>query len=132
MEHNESVVGKEISSKGLLPATPELRYNEIVDQHLLLEKPQLTELNVRLKKIKDDLVYHDKAVQTDVTVDQITRMEQTPLKQLDKLKRDLFMEDVQQDDSGLPSLSCLLVLFYFLKPVKSYMKHWDEKSKNWP
>lgn len=80
MEHNESVVGKEISSKGLLPATPELHYNEIVDQHLLLEKPQLTELNVRLKKIKDDLVYHDKAVQTDVTVDQITRMEQTPLK----------------------------------------------------
>lgn len=48
LEHNESVVGKEISSKGLLPATPELHYNEIVDQHLLLEKPQLTELNVRL------------------------------------------------------------------------------------
>ena len=36
------------------------------DQHLLLEKPQTAELHVRPKKIKDGLVYHDAAVQTDL------------------------------------------------------------------
>ena len=34
----------------------------------MLENPQLTELNVRLKKIKDCLVYHEEAVQTDLLV----------------------------------------------------------------
>ena len=37
-----------------------------------------------------------------LTAEQITRVELTPFKQLDELKRDLFMEDVQRDDSGLP------------------------------
>ncbi|XP_068712506.1 uncharacterized protein [Montipora foliosa] len=45
------------------------------------------------------------------------------------------MEDVQRDDNsvkfytGLPSLSCLLVLFNFLKPIANGMKYWDGKSK---
>ena len=116
-KHNESVIGEEIGSQDLLLATPELHYNEIGDQHLLLEKPQPAELNVRPKIIKDGLVYHDEAVQTDFTAQQITRMEQATSKQREELKRYLFLEDVQRDDSsvrfytGLPSLSCLLVLF---------------------
>ena len=115
-KHNESVIGEEIGSQDLLLATPELHYNEIGDQHLLLEKPQPAELNVRPKIIKDGLVYHDEAVQTDFTAQQITRMEQATSKQRE-LKRYLFLEDVQRDDSsvrfytGLPSLSCLLMLF---------------------
>ena len=106
------------------------------DQHLLLEKPQpQAELHVRPKKIKDGVVYHDEAVQTDLTVEQITRMEQAPFKQRDELKRDLFMEDVQRDDSsvkfytGLPSLSCLLMFFDFLMPIANCMKYWDGKNK---
>ena len=48
------------------------------------------------------------------------------------------MEDVQRDDSsvkfytGLPSLSCLLMLFDFLKPVVNCMKYWDGKNKTRP
>ena len=116
-------------------ATPELHYDKMGDQLLLLEKPQPAELHVHPKKIKDGLVYRDETVQTDLTADQITRMEQAPFKQRDELKRDLFMEDVQRDDSsvkfytGLPSLSCLLVLFHFLKPVANCMKYWDGKNK---
>ena len=136
-KHNESVIGEEIGSQADLSiATPEFHYNEIGDQHLLLEKPQpQAELHVRPKKIKDGVVYHDEAVQTDLTVEQITRMEQAPFKQRDKLKRDLFMENVQRDDSsvkfytGLPSLSCLLMLFEFLKPIANCMKYWDGKNK---
>ena len=100
-------------------ATPELHYNEIGDQYLLLEKPP-AELNMRPKKIQDGLVYHDGAVQTDLMPEQITRMEQVALKLRDELKRDLFMEDVQRDESsvkfytGLPLLSCLFMLFDFL------------------
>ena len=62
-------------------------------------------------------------------------MEQALSKQGDELKRDLFMGDVQRDDSSvkfytsLPSLSCLLMLFHFLKPVANYMKYWDGKNK---
>lgn len=98
---------------------------------LLLEKPQTAEFHVRPEKIKDGLIYHDEAVQTDLTAEEITRMEQAPFKQRDELKRDLFMQDVQRDDSsvkfytGLPSLSCLLMLFEFLKPVANCMKNWD-------
>ena len=65
-KHNES---EEISSQDLLLETPELHYNEIGDQHLLLEKPQPVKCNVRPKKIKDGLVYHDEAVQTDLTAE---------------------------------------------------------------
>ena len=45
------------------------------------------------------------------------------------------MENVQRDDSsvqfynGLPSLSCLLMLFDFLKLIASSMKYWDGKNK---
>ena len=66
---NESVIGEEIGSQDLLLATPELHYKEIGDQHPLLERPQPAELNVRPKKIKDGLVYHDEAVQTDLTAE---------------------------------------------------------------
>ena len=65
-KHNES---EEISSQDLLLATPELHYSEIGGQHLLLEKPQPVEFNMRPKKIKDGLVYHDEAVQTDLTAE---------------------------------------------------------------
>ena len=68
--------------------TPELHYNNMGDQHLLLEKPQTAELHVRPMKIKDGLVYHDEAVQTDLTAEEITRMEQAPFKERDELKRD--------------------------------------------
>lgn len=74
-KHNESSIGEEIGSQDLLLATPELHYNEIGDQHPMLEKPQPAELNVRPKIIRDGLVYHDEAVQTDLTAEQITRME---------------------------------------------------------
>ena len=45
------------------------------------------------------------------------------------------MKDGQRDDSSvqfytyLPSLSCLLMLFDFLKPIASSMKYWDGKNK---
>ena len=134
-KHNESAIDEEIGSQDLLIATPEVHYNKMGDEHLLLEKPQTAELHVRPEKIKDGLVYHDEAVQTDLTAEQITRMEQASFKQRDELKRDLFMEVVQRDDSsvrfytGLPSLSCLLMLFDFLKPVANCMKYWDGKNK---
>ena len=64
-EHNESVIGEKICSEDLLIATPEVHYNEIGDQLLLLEKPQPAELHVHPKKIKDSLVYRDEAVLTD-------------------------------------------------------------------
>ena len=109
------------------------------DQLLLLEKPQ-PELHVLPKKIKDGLIYRDEAVLTDLTAEQITRMEQAPLKQRDELKRDLFMEDVQRDDSsvkfytGLPSLSCLPMLFDFLCCKLPEILGWQEQdtSRNTP
>lgn len=85
------------------------------DQHLWLEKPHPAEFQVRPEKIKEGLVYHDEAVQPDLAAEQITRMEQAPFNQRDELKRDLFIKDVQRDDSsvtfytGLPSLSCYLI-----------------------
>ena len=93
------------------------------------QKPQSAELHLRPKKIKDGLVYH--GVQTDSKAEQITRIEQAPFKQRGELNRNLFMEDVQRDDSsvkfytGLPILSCLLMLFDFLKPVAPCMKYWE-------
>ena len=44
-------------------------------------------------------------------------------------KEVLFMEDVQREDSGLPSLSCQPMLFDFLKPVANWMKYSDEKNQ---
>ena len=106
--------------------------NEIDDRDLLLVKSQ-PERSVNPTKFKDDLLYHDEVVQTDLTADQVSKMEQAHFKlheQRNELKRELFMEDVQRDDNsvkfytGLPSLSCLLMLFNFLKPIANGMKYW--------
>ena len=67
-------------------------------------------------------------------------MEQALSKQGDELKRDLFMEDVQRDDSsvkfytGLPSLSCLPMLFDFLCCKLPEILGWQEQdsSRNTP
>jgi len=78
-----------------------------------------------------------KLSRTDLTAEQITRMEQAPFEQRDELKRDLSMEDIQRDDSsvkfytGLPSLSCLLIsIFDFLKHVANCMKYCDGKEQD--
>ena len=39
-KQNESVIGEEIGSQDLLIATPEVHYNKMGDQRLLLEKPE--------------------------------------------------------------------------------------------
>ena len=59
----------------------------------LLEKSQPVELNVSRDKIKDNILLHDKAVQTDLSADQITRMEQAHFKLQDRrgeLKKNCF------------------------------------------
>ena len=43
--HNKSVIGEEIGSQDLLIATPELHYNKMGDQHLLLENLNLSQQN---------------------------------------------------------------------------------------
>ncbi|KAK2550373.1 hypothetical protein P5673_028886 [Acropora cervicornis] len=143
LKHNESRMGEQISDQEMLFAPSELGHNESVvdneidDRDLLLVKSQ-SELSVNPTKFKDDLLYHDEAVQTDLTADQVSKMEQAHFKlheQRNELKRELFMEDVQRDDNsvkfytGLPSLSCLLMLFNFLKPIANGMKYWDGKNK---
>lgn len=143
LKHNESRVGEQISDQEILFASSELGHNESVvdneidDRDLLLVKSQ-PELSANPTKFKDDLLYHDEAVQTDLTADQVSKMEQAHFKlheQRNELKRELFMEDVQRDDNsvkfytGLPSLSCLLMLFNFLKPIANGMKYWDGKNK---
>ena len=140
LKNNESCTGEETKNQDLLLVTPELNLSKslIGDQQNLLEKSWPAELNASHDEIKDNILFHDKAVQTDLSADQITRMEQVHFKLQDhpgELKRELFMGDVQRDDSsvwfytGLPSLSCLLILFDFLKPIASSMKYWDVKNK---
>ena len=140
LRNNESCTGEETKNQDLLLVTPELNLSKslIGDQQNLLEKSWPAELNASHDEIKDNILFHDKAVQTDLSADQITRMEQVHFKLQDhpgELKRELFMGDVQRDDSsvwfytGLPSLSCLLILFDFLKPIASSMKYWDVKNK---
>lgn len=73
-KHNETVISEAIGSQDLFIATPELYYNKIDDQHLLLGKPQPAEPHERPKKVKGGIVYHDDVVQTDLTPEQITRM----------------------------------------------------------
>ena len=48
--------------------TPELNLSEslIGDQQNLLEKSQPAELNVSRDEIKDNILFHDKTVQTDL------------------------------------------------------------------
>ena len=112
-------------------------WNEIDDRSLLLVKSE-PELSVNPTKFNDDLLHHDEAVQTDLTADQVSKMEQAHFKlheQRNELRRELFMKDVQRDDNsvtfytGLPSLSCLLMLLNFLKPMANGMKYWDGKNK---
>ena len=143
LKHNESRMGEQISDQEMLFASSELGHNESVvdneidDRDLLLVKSQ-PELSVNPAKFMDDLLYHDEAVQTDLTADQVSKMEQAHFKlheQRNELKRELFMVDVQRDNNsvkfytGLPSLSCLLMLFNFLKPIANGMKYWDGKNK---
>ena len=143
LKHNEGRMGEQISDQEMSFASSELGHNESVvdneidDRDLLLVKSQ-SELSVNPTKFKDDLLYHDEVVQTDLTADQVSKMEQAHFKlheQRNELKRELFMEDVQRDDNsvkfytGLPSLSCLLMLFNFLKPIANGMKYWDGKNK---
>ena len=134
LKHNESRMGEQISGQEMWFASSEWGHNESVvdneidDRDLLLVKSQP----------EDDLLYHDEAVQTDLTADQVSKMEQAHFKlheQRNELKREIFMEEVQRDDNsvrfcaGLPSLSCLRMLFNFLKPIANGMKYWDGKDK---
>ena len=134
---------EQISNQRMLFVSPELDRNDSVNDqlgnhHLLPLVKSQAKLNVSRKKIKDDLLYHDNTVQTDLTANQVIEMEQAHFKlheQGNELKRELFKEDGQQDDNsvkfytGLPSLSCLLMLFNFLKPIANFMKYWDGKKK---
>ena len=86
MENNESCTGEETVNQDLLLVTRELNLSEslIGDQQNLLEKSQPVELNVSRDKNKDNILFHDKAVQTDLSADQITRMEQAHFKLQDR------------------------------------------------
>ena len=86
LENNESCTGEETVNQDLLLVTRELNLCEslIGDQQNLLEKSQPVELNVSRDKIKDNILFHDKAVQTDLSADQITRMEQARFKLKDR------------------------------------------------
>ena len=106
LKHNESRMGEQISDQEMLFAPSELDHNESVvdneinDRDLLLVKSQ-PELSVNPTKFKDDLLYHDEALQTDLTADQVSKMEQAHFKlneQRNEFKRELFMDDVQRDD----------------------------------
>ena len=95
LENNESCTGEETVNQDLLLVTRELNLSEslIGDQQNLLEKSQPVELNVSRGKIKDNILFHDKAVQTDLSADQITRMEQAHFKLQDRrgeLKKNCF------------------------------------------
>ena len=100
LKNNESCTGEETGNQDLLLVTLELNLSEslIGDQQNLLDKSWRAELNVTHDEIKDNILFHDKAVQTDLSADQITRMEQAHFKLQDRrgeLKRELSMEDVQ-------------------------------------
>ena len=85
LKHNESRMGEQISDQEMLFASSELGHNESVvdneidDRDLLLVKSQ-PELSVNPTKFKDDLLYHHEAVQTDLTADQVSKMEQAHFK----------------------------------------------------
>ena len=86
LDDNESCTGEETVNQDLLLVTRELNLSEslIGDQQNLLEKSQPVELNVSHDEIKDNILFHDKAVQTDLSADQITRMEQAHFKLQDR------------------------------------------------
>ena len=82
LENNESCTGEESVNQDLLLVTRELNLSGslIGDLQNLLEKSQPVELKVSRDEIKDNILFHDKAVQTDLSADLITRMEQAHLK----------------------------------------------------
>ena len=71
LENNESCTGEETVNQDLLLVTRELNLSEslIGDLQNLLEKSQPVELKVSRDEIKDKILFHDKAVQTDLSAD---------------------------------------------------------------
>ena len=71
LENNESCTGEESVNQDLLLVTRELNLSEslIGDLQNLLEKSQPVELKVSRDEIKDKILFHDKAVQTDLSAD---------------------------------------------------------------
>ena len=143
LKHNESIMAEQISDQEMSFVSSKLDHNESVvdneidDRGFWLVKSE-PELSVNPTKFNDDLLYHDEAVQTDLMADKVSKMEQAHFKlheQRNELKRELIMENVQRDHNsvkfytGLPSLSCLLMLFNFLKPIANGMKYWDVTNK---
>ena len=53
-----------------------------------------------------------------------------------QLKRELFVGDVLKNDesvkfyTGIPGLSCLMMLFTLLKPIAEKLKYWDKNKKS--
>ena len=78
-------MGEQISDQEILFPSFELGHNEsavdneIDDRDLLLVKSQ-PELRVSPTKFKHDLLYHNEGVQTDLTADQVSKMEQAHFK----------------------------------------------------
>ena len=71
LENNESCTGEESVNQDLLLVTRELKLSEslIGDLQNLLEKSQPVELKVSRDEIKDNILFHDKAVQTELSAD---------------------------------------------------------------
>ena len=69
LENNESCKGEESVNQDLLLVTRVLNLSEsfIGDLQNLLEKSQPVELKVSRDEIKDKILFHDKAVQTDLS-----------------------------------------------------------------
>ena len=115
LEDNESCTGEETVNQDLLLVTRELNLSEslIGDQQNLLEKSQPVELNVSHDEIKDNILFHDKAVQTDLSADQITRMEQAHFKLQDRrgeLKENCLWRKCNET---IPQSSFILAYLHF-------------------
>ena len=115
LEDNESCTGEETVNQDLLLVTRELNLSEslIGDQQNLLEKSQPVELNVSHDEIKDNILFHDKADQTDLSADQITRMEQAHFKLRDRrgeLKENCLWRKCNET---IPQSSFILAYLHF-------------------
>ena len=135
LENNASCTGEETVNQDLLLVTRELNLSEslIGDQQNVLEKSQPVELNVSRDKIKDNILLHDKAVQTDLSADQITRMEQAHFKLQDRrgeLKENCLWRTCNET---IPRSSFILAYLHFrvfsCYSIGSSMKYWDGKNK---
>ena len=116
--------------------TPELNLSEslIGDEQNLLEKSRPAELNVSHNEIKDNILFHDKAVQTDLSADQITRMEQAHFKLQDRrgeLKENCLWRTCNE---MIPRSSFILAYLHFrvfsCYSIGSSMKYWDGKRES--